>query len=133
MEFDPSFPLLKKFTIDRRDLVSGSDAITEQDVISVAEYLGIELPATTSLLGRINILKSELSSQNQFLTLHLHGADIDISDLYHRSGFVRCLIPSFDGAFLSHDSKDALWDKFYTAAPPRQRRPVERYNIVKRA
>ena len=29
----------------------------------------------------------------------------------------RCLVPHFDGAFLSHDSKDALWDKFYTAAP----------------
>ena len=27
----------------------------------------------------------------------------------------------------------ALWAKFYTAAPPRQRRSVERYKIVKRA
>ena len=26
----------------------------------------------------------------------------------------RCLVPSFDGAFLSSDSKDALWAKFYT-------------------
>jgi hypothetical protein len=26
------------------------------------------------------------------------------------------LIPGFDGAFLSHESKDALWDKFYTSA-----------------
>jgi hypothetical protein len=25
-----------------------------------------------------------------------------------------CLIPGFDGAFLSQDSKDALWHKFYT-------------------
>jgi hypothetical protein len=30
----------------------------------------------------------------------------------------RRLVPGFDGAFLSRDSKDALWDKFYTAAPP---------------
>ena len=45
----------------------------------------------------------------------------------------RCLIPGFDGAFLSHETKDALWDKFCTAAPQRQRRSVERYNIVKRA
>ncbi|MFK4719346.1 hypothetical protein ABIE89_000446 [Bradyrhizobium niftali] len=45
----------------------------------------------------------------------------------------RCLVPGFDGAFLSHDSKDALWDKFYTAAPPRRRQSVEQYKIVKRA
>jgi hypothetical protein len=45
----------------------------------------------------------------------------------------RCLIPDFDGAFLSHESKDALWDKFYTAAPPRQSQSVEQYKIVKRA
>lgn len=48
-------------------------------------------------------------------------------------GRTRCLVPSFDGAFLSHDSKDALWDKFYTAAPPRRRQSVEQYKIVKRA
>jgi hypothetical protein len=45
----------------------------------------------------------------------------------------RCLVPSFDGAFLSSDSKDALWAKFYPGAPRRQRRSVERYRIVKRA
>jgi transposase len=45
----------------------------------------------------------------------------------------RCLVPSFDGVFLSSDSKDALWDRFYTGAPRRQRRSVERYSIVKRA
>src|SRR6516162_9013910 len=44
-----------------------------------------------------------------------------------------CLVPSFDGASLSHDSKEALWDKFYTAAPPRRRQSVEQYKIVKRA
>jgi hypothetical protein len=44
-----------------------------------------------------------------------------------------CLVPSFDGALLSHDSRDALWDKFYTAAPPRRRQSVEQYKIVKRA
>lgn len=47
--------------------------------------------------------------------------------------WARCLVPGFDGAFLSHDSKDALWDKFYTAAPPRRRQSVEQYKIVKRA
>jgi hypothetical protein len=32
----------------------------------------------------------------------------------------RCFVPDFDGAFLSNDSKDALWDRFYTGAPQRQ-------------
>jgi nitroreductase len=45
----------------------------------------------------------------------------------------RCLVPAFDGAFLSREWKEALWARFYTGAPQRQRRSVERYNIVKRA
>jgi hypothetical protein len=49
------------------------------------------------------------------------------------SGEARCLVPAFDGAFLSRAWKEALWGKFYTGAPRRQRRSVERYNIVKRA
>jgi hypothetical protein len=31
-----------------------------------------------------------------------------------------CFAPGFDGASLSKDSKDALWDKFFTGAPRRQ-------------
>jgi hypothetical protein len=42
-------------------------------------------------------------------------------------------VPGFAGAFLSSDSKDALWAKFFTGAPRRQRQSVERYSIVKRA
>ena len=42
----------------------------------------------------------------------------------------RCFVPGFDGAFLSSDSKDALWARFYMGAPQRRRRSVERYNIV---
>ena len=42
----------------------------------------------------------------------------------------RCLIPGFDGAPLSPDSRDALWDRFFTAAPRRQRRSVERYIAI---
>ena len=41
----------------------------------------------------------------------------------------RCLIPGFDSAPLSSDLRDALWDRFFTAAPQRQRRSVERYSI----
>ena len=44
-----------------------------------------------------------------------------------------CLIPGFDGAPLSSDSKEALWARFFMGAPPRQRRSVEQYKIVKRA
>ncbi|MBN7787514.1 hypothetical protein JYP51_21510, partial [Ponticoccus gilvus] len=29
----------------------------------------------------------------------------------------RCLIPRFDGVILSKEWKEALWDKFVTAAP----------------
>ncbi|MFV0409164.1 MAG: hypothetical protein ACK5LJ_05545, partial [Paracoccus sp. (in: a-proteobacteria)] len=32
-------------------------------------------------------------------------------------GAASCLIPRFDGAILSLEWKDALWDKFVTAAP----------------
>jgi hypothetical protein len=45
----------------------------------------------------------------------------------------RCLIPDFNGAIFSYEWKEALWSRFYTGAPPRQRRSVERYSIVKRA
>src|SRR3954451_11097240 len=46
---------------------------------------------------------------------------------------LRCLVPHFDGAFLWHESKDALWARFFTGAPRRLRRSVERFSIVKRA
>ncbi|CAP57798.1 hypothetical protein GDI3855 [Gluconacetobacter diazotrophicus PA1 5] len=45
----------------------------------------------------------------------------------------RCLVPGFGGALFSHEWKDALWARFTTEAPRRQRQSVERYNIVKRA
>src|SRR5882672_1459485 len=50
-----------------------------------------------------------------------------------RRSLARCLIPGFDGALFSREWKDALWDKFFTAAPQRQRQSVEQYKIVKRA
>jgi hypothetical protein len=46
---------------------------------------------------------------------------------------IRCLVPGFDGAVFSREWKEALWARFYTAAPGRQRQSVERYSIVKRA
>ena len=44
----------------------------------------------------------------------------------------RCIVP-IRGVTLSASDLKALWDRFYTAAPPRQRRSVERYSGVKRA
>src|SRR5215469_12026662 len=44
-----------------------------------------------------------------------------------------CLVPGFDGALFSPAWRDALWARFFLEAPRRQRRSVERYNIVKRA
>ena len=63
------------------------------------------------------------------------NAPADFSDLLKIAivSRLRCLVPGFDGASLSSDSKDALWDKFFMGAPQQQRRSVERYSIVKRA
>jgi hypothetical protein len=33
----------------------------------------------------------------------------------------------------SLEEKEALWDRYYTTVPERQRRCIERYKIVKRA
>src|SRR5262249_16777644 len=41
----------------------------------------------------------------------------------------KCLIPGFDGALFSPAWRDALWAKFFTAAPRRQRQSVERYSV----
>ena len=38
-----------------------------------------------------------------------------------------------DGALFSIEWKEALWARFFTGAPQRQRRSVEQYKIVKRA
>ncbi len=43
----------------------------------------------------------------------------------------RCLVPAIGGALFSQEWRDALWDKFYTGAPGRQRQSVEQYKIVK--
>ena len=47
--------------------------------------------------------------------------------------WLRCLVPGLGGSYFSERQKEALWDKFFTDAPARQRQWVERYSIVKRA
>ncbi len=44
-----------------------------------------------------------------------------------------CLVPLYTGVKYCQLREEELWDKYYTGAPRRQRRCVERYNIVKRA
>ncbi len=34
--------------------------------------------------------------------------------------YLSCFVPDFNGAFLSSDSKDALWARFFMGAPQRQ-------------
>ncbi|MGH6835817.1 MAG: hypothetical protein ACREC9_09785 [Methylocella sp.] len=46
---------------------------------------------------------------------------------------IRCLVPRCAGVCYSRLQRDGLWDKFYMAAPARQRRCVEQSNKVKRA
>ena len=47
---------------------------------------------------------------------------------HHQATFLtRCKVPAFAGAYCSRAEQQVLWVRFYTAAPPRQRRFVERY------
>jgi hypothetical protein len=91
MEFDPAFTLLRKFTVGIESSVSGSDTINNHDIAAVAEYLGVELPAI-SASECIRIIETELLAQNQFLTINLKNIDIEQSELYEKSRFVREVI-----------------------------------------
>jgi hypothetical protein len=44
----------------------------------------------------------------------------------------RCLVPAFGGAYFSREWKEALWDRYCTGAPQRQRRSVEGGSAVQR-
>ena len=70
--------------------------------------------------ARITLLSSEDSDFGAMAQLSIVGQ-------------IPGLIPGFDGALFSREWKDALWDRFFTAAPQRQRQSVEQYKIVKRA
>ncbi len=41
---------------------------------------------------------------------------------------VSCLVPEFDDGYLSCQAKEAVWARYCTGAPARQRRSVERYS-----
>ncbi|ABI60081.1 hypothetical protein [Nitrosomonas eutropha] len=48
------------------------------------------------------------------------------------SNLLRCLVPRCAGVTYNQLRRDDLWDRYYTEAPARQWRCVERYKIVKR-
>jgi acyl carrier protein len=55
-----------------------------------------------------------------------HKGDIRVVkvDSYTESHLTRCLVPAFDGAYFSREWKEALWDRYFTGAPQRQRRKL---------
>ena len=61
-------------------------------------------------------------------------ASLDSAAVVAKRGGVakQCMVPR-RGVTLDASLMEAMWDRFYTAAPERQRRSVERYSGVKRA
>jgi hypothetical protein len=57
----------------------------------------------------------------------------EMEGFYTYTALSSCTVPEIDGAYFSDRQKEALWDRFFTGAPARQRQCVERYTIVKRA
>ena len=48
-------------------------------------------------------------------------------------GLTRCTVPECDDTVSQHTWKEQIWNRYYTAAPERQRQFVAQYNAVKRA
>jgi hypothetical protein len=91
MEFDPAFALLKKFTVGIPSSLSESDTINAEDVAAAAKYLGIEL-REIPLSGQIGVIEIELLAQNKFLTTNLQNTEVEQSEFYRKSQFVREVI-----------------------------------------
>ncbi|MGP0060515.1 MAG: hypothetical protein ACLPID_14615 [Beijerinckiaceae bacterium] len=91
MEFSPAFTLLGKFTTDIPESDSESHTINENDIVNVAEYLGLKLPEK-SLQERIEIIQNELLNQNKVLTENISIVDVDKAEIYKKSRFVREIV-----------------------------------------
>src|SRR5580704_8448441 len=57
------------------------------------------------------------------------GDHFDLRERIGHRRMLRCLIPGFDGALFSPAWREALWARFFMAAPRRQRRSVERGTV----
>ncbi len=91
MEFSAAFATLKKFTVGLSPPLPDEEAITTSDINMAAEYLGIDLSGVPSH-EHIRSIENELSYQDEFLTDHLSDSDIEKSELYGRSQFVREIV-----------------------------------------
>ena len=86
-----------------------------------------------SALDGFNVVAVGKSAQDAVEIFHSHEPDVIVVDLNMPGRTLEaiakvasggCLIPRFDGAILSQEWKEALWDKFVTGAP-RPRTPSE--------
>lgn len=91
MEYDPAFALLKKFTVGIPGSLSGSDTINNEDIAAAAKYLGIELHEMP-ISEQIGVVEIELLAQNRFLTTNLQNTEVEQSEFYRKSQFVREVI-----------------------------------------
>jgi hypothetical protein len=90
MKLSPAFQLLGKFTqgIPARQIYG---APTQEDILAVSEYLGVSV-AEYDPSSAVEKLTSELTEQNRFLTANLYSDEIESSDLYRRSLFIREIV-----------------------------------------
>ncbi len=89
MEFSGAFHLLKNFTVGI-PRPSPKD-ISDTDIAAAAAYLGIDVSSLVAV-ERIERIEAELQEQNLFLTAHLRDADIERSNFYRQSLFVREIV-----------------------------------------
>ncbi|MEJ0049957.1 MAG: hypothetical protein WDN02_01850 [Methylovirgula sp.] len=89
MEFSAAFHLLENFTVGIAR--PSPESISDTDIEAAAAYLGTDV---SSLAGieRIERIEVELQEQNRFLTAHLRDDDIEQSNFYRRSLFVREIV-----------------------------------------
>jgi len=90
MEFPTAFFLLQNklgsFSDER-----GRESASQEDILSVAEYLGISVNPSDKIAACSSI-KAELSLQNKFLTKKLRSNDVFSSEIYLRSKFGQDII-----------------------------------------
>ena len=114
------FPIIQEKI--KPDSIVYSDSFRAYDVLDVSEFHHV----------RINHSEAFVHDRN-----HINGIENFWNQakrhLRRFNGVPSCLVPEIDGALFSQVWKDALWDRYFTGAPARQRRSVEQYKIVKRA
>jgi len=90
------------------------------DIIAHAVWLYYRFPLSLRLVEEMLLERGIVVS---YETIRRWGRKFGPDEFVLRRP--RCLIPSFDGASLSSESKDALWARFFMGAPRRQRQSVD--------